>query len=146
MQIKIKKFDENAVIPFYSREGDAGMDLTATSAHLDELGNIVYGTGIGMKIPDGHVGLIFPRSSVSKYRLSLANCVGIIDPNYLGEIILKFKPTMTTPHTKDVKVRYDVGDRVGQIIIMPFPRIEFEEVDELGSTERGEGGFGSSGK
>ena len=76
MIVKIKKLNPSAVIPKYAKEGDAGLDLIATSKSFDELGNIVYGFGLAIEIPLGHVGLLFPRSSISKYTLSLTNSVG----------------------------------------------------------------------
>lgn len=79
MDIKIKKLNENAVIPRYAKDGDAGMDLTATSKYYDENGNVCYGTGLAFEIPDGYVGLVFPRSSLCKKDLSLSNAVGVID-------------------------------------------------------------------
>ena len=145
MKVKIKKLHPDAVIPTYSKEGDAGMDLTAVSISGDEKGNIVYKTGIAMEIPKGYVGLIFPRSSVSNYRLTLANSVGVIDSGYRGEIMFKFRPTLTTPFTKDLKSAYDINERVGQLIILPYPQIEFEETDKLSETLRGDGGYGSTG-
>ena len=79
MKVKIKKLNENAVIPSYSKQGDAGMDLVATSKIFDKCGNVEYGTGLAMEIPEGYVGLIFPRSSISKKDLALTNAVGVID-------------------------------------------------------------------
>lgn len=79
MKVKIKKLNENAVIPSYSKQGDAGMDLVATSKIFDKYGNVEYGTGLAMEIPEGYVGLIFPRSSISKKDLALTNAVGVID-------------------------------------------------------------------
>ena len=79
MKVKIKNLNENAVIPSYSKQGDAGMDLVATSKIFDKYGNVEYGTGLAMEIPEGHVGLIFPRSSISKKDLALTNAVGVID-------------------------------------------------------------------
>jgi|LauGreDrversion4_2_1035121.scaffolds.fasta_scaffold18029_4 dUTP pyrophosphatase len=140
LDIKIKKLNPNAVIPSYSKSGDAGMDLTAVSIDYDGDTNVVYGTGLSMEIPNGYVGLVFPRSSNSKKDLYLTNHVGVIDSGYRGEIMLKFRKT------KEVIPRYyEVGDRVGQIIILPYPTIKFVESEELSSTERGEGGFGSTG-
>lgn len=140
MKVKIKKLVENAIIPNYAKDGDAGMDLTATSKTYDELGNVVYGTGLAMEIPKGYVGLVFPRSSICKTDLLLTNSVGVIDSGYRGEIMAKF--SYVHMHNK----KYDVGDRIAQIIILPYPTIEFEEVEELSKTERGDGGYGSSGK
>jgi len=154
LKVNIKKLHTDAVIPAYAKLGDAGMDLTATSKEIDKNGNASYGTGLAMEIPFGCVGLIFPRSSVSKYNLDLANAVGVIDSGYRGEIICKFKPTPkfdvstnTFQNSETVgNETYDIGDRVAQIIIMPIPQVLFKEVEELGETQRGDGGFGSSGK
>lgn len=140
MKLKIKKLDKNAVTPFYSKPGDAGMDLVAISK--DENGMFVeYGTGLAVELEDGYVGLIFPRSSISKYHLSMANSVGVIDSGYRGEIKVRFKKTSTTAYENV----YNVGDKICQLIVMPFPKIEIEEASELSNTERGVGGFGSSG-
>lgn len=79
MEVKIKKLNENAVIPTYAKDGDAGMDLTATSKSFDEYGNVVYGTGLAFEIPKGYVGLLFPRSSNAKTDLFLTNSVGVLD-------------------------------------------------------------------
>lgn len=141
MDVKIKKLVEGAIIPKYAKIGDAGMDLTATSKWYDDDNNVCYGTGIAMEIPKGYVGLVFPRSSNAKQDLILSNSVGVIDSGYRGEITFKFKLVEDRHLAKD----YNVGDRVGQIIIMPYPIIEFVEVEELTKTERGDGGYGSSG-
>lgn len=174
MRVKIKKLSEDAVIPRYAKSGDAGLDLTAISREFDEYGNIVYHTGLAFEIPEGYVGLIFPRSSICKKDLSLANAVAVIDSSYRGEIIVKLKPTacfcdfeydtkdngvgsvsdnydfvcLSGENRKDAPtpLLYEEGERIVQIIILPYPQIEFEEVEELSKTERGEGGFGSSGK
>lgn len=174
MEVKIKKLCENAVIPNYAKFGDAGMDLVATSKVFDEYGNVEYGTGIAIEIPEGYVGLVFPRSSICKQDLSLSNSVGVIDSNYRGEIKLKFKPSLAYMDfgvadnkyginkisnyfdfvgipgniEKDsiIPSIYGIGERIGQLIIMPYPSISFVEVDELSSTERGIRGFGSTGR
>jgi len=139
MKVKVMKLDAGAIIPKYAKAGDAGMDLYAVTESYDEHGNYVYGTGLAMEIPEGHVGLIFPRSSISKTAHSLRNAVGVIDSGYRGEIMLKFDiNTLNSPV-------YKVGDRIAQIIILPYPQVEFEEAWELSKTERGTGGFGSSG-
>lgn len=142
MDVNIKKLDKNAFLPKYANVGDAGMDLTATSKWYDDDNNVCYGTGIAMEIPKGYVGLVFPRSSNAKQDLILSNGVGVIDSGYRGEIMLKFKLVEDRHLAKD----YNVGDRVGQIIIIPYPKIEFVEVSELSETDRGNGGYGSSGK
>lgn len=144
MEVKIKKLHKDSVIPKYSKAGDAGMDLTAVSKEYDKDGNICYDTGLAFEIPENHVGLLFPRSSLSKKDLSLANHVGVIDSGYRGSAVFKFKPTCAYVEGYGDS-EYSIGDRVGQIIILPYPNITFVEVDELSSTERGGTGFGSSG-
>ena len=94
MKVNIKKINKDATIPKYSKTGDAGLDLTATSKDIDDYGNVSYGTGLAIAIPSGYVGYLFPRSSISKQSLALANSVGVIDSNYRGEIICKFKPML----------------------------------------------------
>ena len=142
MEVKIKKLHAAAVIPSYSKAGDAAMDLTAISIEKDDDGNAVYGTGLAIEIPDGYVGLLFPRSSNSKTHLYLTNHVGVIDSGYRGEIKFKFRPINGFI---DARV-YAKYDRVGQLIILPYPQIELVESDELSETERGDGGYGSTGK
>ena len=140
MQIKIKRLHNNAVVPKYAKTGDAGLDLVATEIINKDVFQITYGTGLAMEIPTGYVGLVFPRSSVRKYDLSLTNCVGVIDSGYRGELQATFRR-----HKGVASVDYEVGDKIAQIIIVPYPQIEFIETDELSDTERGTGGFGSSG-
>ena len=139
MKVKVMKLDAGARIPKYAKIGDAGMDLYAVSESFDEHGNYVYGTGLAIEIAEGYVGLIFLRSSISKTAHSLRNAVGVIDSGYRGELIFKFD---INTHNSPV---YKVGDRIGQIIILPYPQIEFEEAWELSKTERGTGGYGSTG-
>ena len=146
MKVKIKKLNESAVIPKYSKAGDAGMDLVATSKETDKYGNIVYGTGLAFEIPKGYVGLLFPRSSISKYDMNLTNSTGVLDSGYRGEVFFKFKHPARFTNFDDSCSSYNGGDRIGQIIILPYPQIEFEEVEELSKTDRGTGGFGSTGK
>ena len=147
MKVKIKKLNEGAIVPSYSKQGDAGMDLTAISISKDNVGNITYHTGLAVEIPEGYVGLLFPRSSISKKQQFLTNSVGVIDSGYRGEIMAKFKPVMGTYDTileLFESNEYQIKDRIVQMIIMPYPKIEFEEVEELSSSERGNGGFGST--
>lgn len=150
MKVYIKKLYEDSIAPTRAHETDAGWDLYAHSKALDEDGNVVYGTGVAFEIPKGYVGLIFPRSSNAKKDLILSNSVGVIDSGYRGEVSFKFKNTALEfecePYVTYKPKRYDVGDRIGQIIIMPYPEIEFVEVDELPVGERGNNGYGSSGK
>lgn len=142
MDVKIKKLDSKAVIPKYAKPGDAGMDLTAISHNYDDYGNHIYGTGLAIEIPKGYVGLLFPRSSNRKTNAYMTNHVGVIDSGYRGEIMITYKNRDLT-HFKEP---YQVGDRVAQLIIMPYPTINLVEVEELSETERGEGGHGSTGK
>ena len=141
MKVRIKRLNENAVIPSYAKDGDAGMDLIATSIIGEEPFQITYGLGVALEIPKGFVGLVFPRSSIRKTDLSLTNCVGVIDSGYRGELQATFRK-----HKGVASKTYEVGDRIAQIMIIPHPEIEFEEADELSDTERGDGGFGSTGK
>ena len=140
LQIKFKRLTPNAVIPSKAHPTDAGFDLTATSHEKDAYGNIVYGTGIALEIPENHVGLLFPRSSNAKKDILLTNSVGVIDSGYRGEIMFKFKSIGFVGNC------YDIGDRIGQIIIIPYPEVTFVETDELSETQRGNGGYGSTGK
>ncbi len=141
LKVKIKKLHPDAKIPQYAKVGDAGMDLIAISKTItNEI--VTYGTGLSIEITEGHVGLIFPRSSIYKMDLYLTNAVGVIDSGYRGEIMAKFALT----EGYQLATSYDIGDRIMQLIILPYPQIEFEEVEELSNTVRGAGGFGSSGK
>lgn len=144
MEVKFKKTNPKAHIPTKAHVSDAGFDLYATTIDYDDDCNIVYGTGLAFEIPEGHVGLLFPRSSNAKKALLLSNSVGVVDSGYRGEVLFKFKPTQHfTEHPEKV---YAIGDRIGQMIIVPYPEIEFKEETELSSTKRGNGGYGSSGK
>lgn len=141
MILKVKKLHENAQMPFYATKGSAGMDLVAVSAQWDRNENTIkYGTGLAFEIPEGFVGLLFPRSSVCKKTLTLTNCVGVIDSDYRGEVSAVFR--ITNP--QDEKV-YAVGERCCQLVVVPAPQFELLE-SELSDTERGAGGYGSTGK
>ena len=154
MKVKIQKISPLAKIPSYAKEGDAGMDVIATSIISDTPTQITYGLGIALEIPNGFVGLVFPRSSIRKTGLQLSNSVGVIDSGYRGELQATFNKLFGGEGMYDeMKVNqmqpndyYKIGDRVAQIMIIPFPPIEFEQVTQLSETERGEGGFGSTGK
>jgi dUTP pyrophosphatase len=139
--VKIKKLHQNAVIPSYSKEGDAGMDLTITEIHNNTTDEVTYGFGLAMEIPAGFVGLVFPRSSIRKLDLLLTNSVGVIDSGYRGEIQATFKKTRGA-----TSFIYAIGERGAQIMIIPYPQIKFITSDTLSSSERGSGGFGSTGK
>jgi dUTP pyrophosphatase len=144
MKVRIKKLSPEAIVPTYAKNGDAGMDMVATKIINETLDSITYGTDIAMEIPEGFVGLVFPRSSIRKTHLQLSNSVGVIDSGYRGELQATFKKIQGV--SNNALDNYKVGDRIMQIMIIPHPSIEFEEVEELNNTERGEGGFGSTGK
>lgn len=137
MKIRFRKIVPEAITPKYAYNGDAGLDFVAIEKDSYE-DYVEYKTGIAIEIPPGYVGLIFPRSSISNYELLLTNSVGVIDSNYRGEVIFKFK--------RFGESIYSIGERIGQLIIIPYPNIELEQVEELSDSERGIGGFGSSGK
>lgn len=142
MEVKIKKLDSRAIIPSYAHPGDAGMDVTAIGVDYDRKNQCyMYHTGLAFEVPEGYVMLIFPRSSNRKTNYYLCNHVGVLDSSYRGELMFAFK----SRDYGDTDMPYKIGDRIGQIIILPYPQISFTEVDELESSERGEGGFGSTG-
>lgn len=141
MKVKMKKLHPNAVKPKYAKESDAGMDLVATEIISNTTFQVTYGLGIAIEIPDGMVGLVFPRSSIRNTELTLSNSVGVIDAGYRGELQATFNKLNGFE-----SVAYKVGDRVAQIVIVPHPIVQFVEVDELTESKRGDGGFGSTGK
>ncbi len=146
MKVKVKLVHPDSVMPSYSKQGDAGMDLTAVSFRLKDDIYIEYDTGVAVEIPEGYVGLVFPRSSISDQDLSLSNSVGVIDSGYRNSIKCRFKVSAElVKKGSRSPYHYKKGDRICQLIILPYPHIELEEVDELSSTERNTGGFGSSG-
>ena len=138
--LKFKKLVESAKVPNKATPGSNGFDLTATSKEWhDELQAYVYGTGVAVEIPKGYVGLLFPRSSVRKYALAMANCVGVIDSDYRGEIMATFR--LTNPYQERI---YEVGDKCCQLVVVPAPEFEIKEVDTLSDTERGTKGHGEA--
>jgi dUTP pyrophosphatase len=143
MTIRFKKLHPDAKAPYQATQGSAGFDLTATSKETKKdscLRYVVeYGTGLAVEIPAGHVGLVFPRSSIYKKDMLLTNGVGVIDSDYRGEI----KAVFAGVKEGDA---YQLGDRIAQLVIMPIPAVEFVEAEELTDTERGTGGYGSTGK
>ena len=138
--INIKKTNELAIIPKYAHSTDAGMDLVAVSMNETDK-YIEYDTGIALEIPKGYVGLVFPRSSVSKLDLVQANSVGVIYSSYRNSIKVRFKKLKD-----DGVCVYVHGERIAQLIILPYPMIGFNEVEKLSDSDRGLGGFGSTGK
>lgn len=139
MQIKFKKLHDNAVLPSYTLEGDGAMDLTAVLKWTESDNLVCYDTGLAIELPEDHVALLLARSSISKKNMILANSVGLIDSNYRGPLIFKF-------YKAEESVTYEIGERVGQILVIPRPKFTAEWADELSSTNRGSGGFGSTGQ
>ena len=143
MDVKFKKLHDDAKIPSYAHDTDAGLDLTAVSftQEFDKSNKLVlvYHTGLAVEIPEGYVGLIFMRSSISNKSISLTNVVAVIDSGYRGELLLKYKIT-----TDSLPTIYQPGEKIGQLIIIPYPKINPIEVEELSSSDRNEGGFGST--
>ncbi|HPX32304.1 MAG TPA: dUTP diphosphatase [Erysipelotrichaceae bacterium] len=142
MKINIKKVNEDAIIPTKGSDYAAGYDLYATKDEVIFPHNTTkVSTGLAIEIPEGYFGGIFARSGLaSKKRVRPANCVGVIDSDYRGEIIVLL-------HNDSERHQFiSKGDRIAQLIVLPYLSIEFEEVENLNETERGEGGFGSTGK
>lgn len=141
LEVKIKKLSDQAVIPNYSNNGDACFDLVCTSYNPSE-NYIEYGTDLAFAIPFGYVGIIKPRSSVSKYNLIFSTS-GVIDSGYRGQVTVRFKHVSANNYNQDNI--FQIGDRIAQMYILPYPQVQFQEVEELDITERGTGGHGSSG-
>lgn len=166
VQVKVKKLLPEAIIPQYAKDGDAGLDIVATSIEEKD-GRIVYGTGLSFEIPKGYLGFLMPRSSICKHDLRLTNAVGLLDSSFRGEVKFIFendamqqRGSVTDTRafwdaTKNEEAHnasiwpvhkvYKVGDRIGQLVILPYPQIELVESETLSDTERGSGGFGSTG-
>lgn len=167
--LKLKKLYEDVPTPKYATNGSAGLDLTAMSRFYDKNGNVCYGTGIAIEIPEGYVGLLFPRSSITKKDIFVKNSVGVIDSDYRGEIILKCAPCLgfgeydgneqfrygigldqdwsdcVTYQDYNHNQHYEIGDKCCQLVIIPIPKVVIHLVDELSETERGTGGYGHTG-
>ena len=126
-------------MPQKAHAQDAGFDLRACKVERIGFDKIVCHTGLAFEIPDGYVGLLFPRSSIARTAMMLKNSVGVLDSCYRGEVTFKFRQL-------DNGDTYNAGDKIGQIIIMPYPEIVFVESDNLSETERGSGGYGSTGR
>jgi dUTP pyrophosphatase len=142
--MKVKKFFDTAIIPTKGSSGAAGYDLYANISDGSEVinphENKKISTGLGMEIPYGYAGLIFARSGLATKRgLRPANCVGVVDSDYRGEVIVALH------NDSDEVQQINHGDRIAQLVIVPYATVLFEVVDDLENTERGEGGFGSTG-
>ena len=137
IDVKVKKVHPDAVIPSYAHEGDAAMDVTAIGREITDK-YIEYKTGLALEVPKDHVCLILPRSSISKKDLVLCNSIGVLDSGYRGELLLRFQR-----FGEDI---YEIGEKVGQVMVIPHPYMKIQEVDELSNSSRGTGGWGSTGK
>ena len=144
MNIKIKKLNENAIIPTRGSEQSAGYDLYACTNSpiiIAPHQTVKIGTGLAMELPEGYFGAVFARSGLAtKQGLRPANCVGVCDSDYRGEYIVALHNDTDIPQT------INPMERIAQLIVMPYLSVEFEEINELSDTERGDGGFGSTGK
>lgn len=142
MKVKIKKLHEDAVIPTYGTDGAGAFDISTTESGVVYRGNPkVFKTGLAFEIPEGHVMLLFSRSGHGfRSNTRLANCVGVIDSDYRGELMVKL-----TMDGGGMLLDVKRGDRIAQGIIIPSPRIEFDLSEDLTTTDRGDKGFGSTG-
>lgn len=139
MNLKIKLLNENARLPAYQSGQAGGLDLVATSKEWDEVnGVLTFGTGLAIQLPRGTMGLLMPRSSIYKTGLTMCNGIGLLDSDYSGEVMFKF-------YVGRAKSNFSIGDRIGQLVVIPIPYMNIQVVSELTSTERNEGGFGSTG-
>lgn len=144
MKIQIKKLSANAIIPTRGSDRAAGYDLYACLEHDVTIGageTVKIGTGLSIAVPEGYFGAIFARSGLAaKEGLRPANCVGVADSDYRGEYIVALHNDSAVSRT------VTPGERIAQLVVMPYLSVEFDEVDALDETERGAGGFGSTGK
>ena len=141
VKLSVKRLTDTAKIPTYAHDGDACFDIYSDG--IVDIGGSsqVHSTGLKFDIPDGYAMMIYSRSGMGfKDDTRLANCVGVIDSTYVGEVKVKLACD------SDIPVAYYFGDRIAQAMLIPVPVVEFEEVDDVEDTERGDGGFGSSGK
>lgn len=143
INLKVKKLHEDAIIPTYATDGSACFDLHAIeSIYIDDIDypNIKIGTGLAFDIPEGWQMLIFPRSGIAfKNNVTLTNAVGVVDADFIGEVCV-----LLSAHSNG-ELSIKKGDRIAQAQLMPVHRVTFNEVTELSETERGAGGFGSTG-
>ena len=143
MELPVAKLKPDAVLPSRAHEGDAGLDLYACeAAHMGPGERWSVGTGVAVEIPDGHAGLILPRSGLARdHGISLVNAPGLIDAGYRGELrvlLLNTDPAET--------FRVEPGDRIAQLVIAPIAIAKPVETESLAESARGDGGFGSSGR
>ena len=136
----LQRLDFDLPVPAYAHPGDAGLDLYATEPAEVTRETVLIPTGVAVAVPDGHVGLICPRSGLSKHGVTVANAPGVVDAGYRGEVMVRLTTTSVFPY------QVHRGDRIAQLLIVPVARPEVTVVDRLDNTERGAGGFGSTGR
>lgn len=145
MKVKVKRLHPNAIIPKYATEGAACFDISALVEMVGETvsDSALFRTGLAFEVPADHVMLVFSRSGHGfKNNTRLSNCVGVIDSDYRGELMVKLKRD-TFEHAP---VHVEHGDRIAQAMVIPVQQVEFEEVETLGETKRGTNGLGSTGQ
>lgn len=145
-KVKVWREDETVKLPTYAKQGDACMDVYVRSIEKKDDGRIVYHTGLHFRLPEDYEMEIRPRSSATKTTIIMQNSPGTLDSQYVGELMIVHR-TISKPY--DSIAEYSIGDRVAQILVRRRERIVFDEVktlNELGDTERGQGGFGSTNK
>ena len=143
VKLKVKRLTGTAKIPTYAHECDACFDIYSDGTHQLAQHWSTHRTGLKFEIPKGYAMMIYSRSGMGfKDNTRLANCVGVIDSGYVGEVMVKLTRDDGCIHA----LEYKRGDRIAQAMLIPVPVVEFEEVDYVGETERGDGGFGSSGQ
>lgn len=126
--------------PAYAHEGDAGLDMRAAEGGaVPAGGSLLVRTGVRVEIPSGCVGLVFPRSGLGSRGITLRNAVGVVDSGYRGEV------TAALWNTTGEEFRFEKGDRICQMVVMPYCPCEVVAVEELGESERGADGYGSTG-
>lgn len=148
VNIDIKRLNDRAIMPTKGSDRAAGYDLYAVSSsdesetiEIPAHSTLKFGTGLAISIPDGYFGAIFARSGIASNRgLRPANCVGVIDSDYTGEIIVALH------NDNDVSQAIEFGERIAQLVVMPYLEVNIKEVDELIGTQRGSSGFGQSGR
>lgn len=142
VKVQVKQLDNNIELPKYAYEGDAGTDLRASQHMVLAPGQrAMVPCGIAIAIPDGYCGLVIPRSGLAaKHGISVVNAPGLVDSGYRGEL-----KVILVNLDQSESFTIEPGDRIAQLVISKVPTVQLEPVDELPQSQRGEGGFGSSG-
>lgn len=136
----LQQLDFDLPVPSYAHPGDAGLDLYATEPAEVTRETVLIPTGVAVAVPDGHVGLICPRSGLSEYGVTVANAPGVVDAGYRGEVMVRLTTTSVFPY------QVHRGDRIAQLLIIPILRPKITLVNTLDNTERGTNGMGSTGE